>query len=113
MKMILRIVITLIVVATASSAQTTKADYSDVVQYISTAWDVLTRSMDKCETVVDPKIPTQSMLYVPAEYAINDRLKQLETRCNVRVLPLPERITRPGQLDVNQLHGHGLLLLEN
>src|SRR3954469_2191755 len=113
MKTTLRLLVALLVVSTAASAQTTRTDYSDVVQYIGKAWDVLTRSMDKCETVVDPKMPTQSMLYVPAEYAINDRLKLLATRCKVRVLPLPERITRPGQLDVNTLHGHGLLLLEN
>src|ERR1043165_1181704 len=113
MKTTLRILVALLMASTAASAQTTKTDYSDVVQYIAKAWDVLSRSMDNCETVVDPKMPTQSMLYVPAEYPINDRLKQLESRCKVKVVPLPERITRPGQLDVTTLHGHGLLLLEN
>ena len=113
MKPNLRLLFLLLVVSTAASAQTTKTDYSDVVQYIGKAWGVLTRSMDNCETVVDPKIPTQSMLYVPAEYRVSEGLKQIETRCKVRVLALPERITRPGQLDVNTLHGHGLLFLEN
>jgi alpha,alpha-trehalase len=113
MKTTLRLLIALLVASTAASAQTSKAAYSDVLQYIGNAWGILTRSMDNCETVVDPKMPTQSMLYVPAEYAINDRLKQLEMRCKVRVLALPERITRPGQLDMNTLHQHGLLLLEN
>src|ERR1043165_489380 len=111
MKTTLRILVALLMASTAASAQTTKTDYADVLQYIDKAWDVLTRSMDNCETVVDPKMPTQSMLYVPAEYPINDRLKQLETRCKIRVLPLPERITKAGQLDVNTLQGHGLLLL--
>src|ERR1041384_4033893 len=113
MKPTLRLLIAVLLVSTAASAQSSNPDYSDVVQYIAKAWDVLSRSMDNCETVVDPKMPTQSMLYVPAEYPINDRLKQLESRCKVKVVPLPERITRPGQLDVTTLHGHGLLLLEN
>src|SRR5512133_3560416 len=113
MKTTLRLLLVLFIASSASSAQATKADYADVLQYIDKAWDILTRSMDNCDTVVDPKMPTQSMLYVPAEYPINDRLKQLETRCKVRVLPLPERITRAGQFDVTTLKGHGLLLLEH
>src|SRR4051812_23861204 len=87
--------------------------YADVLQYIDHAWDVLTRSMDGCDTITDPKMPEQSVLYVPAEYAINDRLKQLETRCKVRVMQLPQRITREGEFNSATLPTQGLLFLEN
>lgn len=114
MKTVLRIALLVFLLSAASVAQTDKPNYSDVTNYIAKSWDILTRSMDKCETVVDPKMPTQSMLYMPADYAINDRLRQLANKCKVQIVALPEKITRPGQFDVARLQGkHGLLLLPN
>jgi alpha,alpha-trehalase len=113
MKTVLRTLALFLCLCALTFAQT-NPDYSDVKQYIAKSWDVLTRSIDNCNTVVDPKMTTQSVLYVPAEYAINERLKQIAEKCKVQVIALPEKITRPGQFDVAQLHGkHGLLLLEN
>lgn len=95
-------------------AQTAKPDYSDVRQYIAKTWDALTRSMNQCETIADPKVAGQATLYVPAETTIDDGLKELSSRCNVHVAQLPERIARPGEFDVTQVRGqHGLLLLPN
>src|SRR3954447_10606381 len=94
-------------------AQAQPDSYADVLQYIDHAWDVLTRSMDGCDTITDPKMPEQSVLYVPAEYAISERLKQLETRCKVRVAQLPQRITREGEFNSATLPRQGLLFLEN
>jgi alpha,alpha-trehalase len=87
--------------------------YADVLDYIHRAWDTLTRSMDSCETVTDPKMQSQSVLYLPAEYAVTDRLKGLASRCNIRVVNLPARITRPGELQAAALPSHGLLYFEN
>ena len=40
-----------------------------ILNYISTAWDTLTRSMTDCQSIVDPKIATQSVLYLPKDSA--------------------------------------------
>src|SRR6202790_1774451 len=36
--------------------------------YISTGWDTLTRSMNECSTVVDPKFEANSVMYLPADF---------------------------------------------
>ncbi|MGA8491132.1 MAG: hypothetical protein WB711_11960, partial [Terriglobales bacterium] len=41
---------------------------SPVLQYISSDWDVLTRSMSRCDSVVDPKLPEAALLYLPASF---------------------------------------------
>jgi alpha,alpha-trehalase len=99
--------------AAAATAHAEQDSYADVLKYIDQAWDVLTRSMDGCDTVTDLKMPEQSVLYLPAEYAGTDRLNQLEARCKVRVVHLPKKITRPGEMDSAAFKPHGLLYLEN
>src|SRR6516165_10514476 len=42
----------------------------DILHYISSGWDVLTRSMTKCETVSDPKTGEKSVVYLPAGFAL-------------------------------------------
>ena len=42
----------------------------DVLKYISSGWDVLTRSMTNCETVSDPKTGEKSVVYLPAGFAV-------------------------------------------
>ncbi len=36
-----------------------------ILSYISKSWDTLTRSMEDCTTVVDPKLAEHSVLYLP------------------------------------------------
>jgi hypothetical protein len=40
-----------------------------ILDYISSAWDTLTRSMADCQSVADPKIKVAPVLYLPAGYA--------------------------------------------
>jgi len=39
-----------------------------ILHYISHAWDTLTRSMNQCASVIDPKLKTSSVVYLPAEF---------------------------------------------
>jgi alpha,alpha-trehalase len=84
-----------------------------ILGYISKTWDSLTRSMDDCTTVVDPKLAENSVLYLPLELPIPAQVEDLQRRCHVQVKALPEKITRPGQLDTSKLEPPGLLYLEH
>jgi alpha,alpha-trehalase len=56
-----------------------------ILEYIANAWDTLTRSMDNCSTIVDPKLTSKSILYVPADFPIPASVKNLEQKCGVEV----------------------------
>src|SRR3954470_4564197 len=96
----------------APSAQP-PGQYQDVITYIDNGWTKLTRNPGDCSTVVDPKNPPQSVLYVPADYKITPQLQQLETTCHIQVKPLGAVITKPGSFDVSTIRPQGLLLLEH
>jgi alpha,alpha-trehalase len=85
----------------------------DTIQtYIASGWDVLTRSITDCNTIVDPKLPTASVLYVPAGFEVSSEMQQLERRCNVRVQHLPKVIHRLAEIDPGKIDP-GLLYLKN
>jgi len=84
-----------------------------ILDYISMAWDTLTRSMSDCTSVVDPKIKVAPVLYLPAGYPEPPAVKKLATDCNVRVEHLPIEIHRLGEIDTAKIQPHGLLYLEN
>jgi alpha,alpha-trehalase len=94
---------------TAAPAVATKP----ILDYISTAWDTLTRSMGDCSTIVDPKLTGKSILYVPADYPIPASVKNLETKCSVEVKTLPKVIHRLGEIDADTLSPPGLLYLDH
>src|ERR1700746_3731529 len=57
---------------TTTSGQSTPHDgqgLKPILEYISTAWDTLTRSMTDCQSLVDPKIKVPPVLYLPADVA--------------------------------------------
>ncbi len=81
--------------------------------YISSAWDVLTRSMTRCDSIADPKLATTPVLYLPAGLPPTSSVQKLEKDCKVEVEHLPAEIHRPGEIDVNQIQPRGLLFLEN
>jgi alpha,alpha-trehalase len=83
-----------------------------ILNYISSGWDTLTRSMTNCQTVVDPKLTEASVLYLPADFPAPPAVQELQKRCKVQVQPLPAVITAPGQVDPAKLPP-GLLYLEN
>jgi len=97
---------------TKSSDQTGRG-LGPVLHYIGSDWDVLTRSMTRCDSVVDPKLPEAALLYLPASFAESDSVKQLEQACKVRVEHLPVVVQHPGQAGVDAISPQGLLFLPN
>lgn len=84
-----------------------------ILQYISSGWDNLTRTMDRCESLEDTKTGEQSVVYVPAELAIPPSLKTMQERCGVRVEHLPVRIIGHGKINLSKIKDEGLLYLEH
>jgi alpha,alpha-trehalase len=81
--------------------------------YISTGWDTLTRSMNECSTVVDPKFAAASVMYLPADFHEPAALTALQKQCKFEVKHLPAVIHHPGEVDADSLNPPGLLYLEN
>jgi alpha,alpha-trehalase len=82
-----------------------------ILNYISSAWGTLTRSMTDCVSVVDPKIKVAPVLYLPADVAEPAAVQKLAADCNVRVEHLPVKIHRLGEIDTGKIQPHGLLYL--
>ncbi|MGA8762454.1 MAG: trehalase family glycosidase, partial [Candidatus Sulfotelmatobacter sp.] len=81
--------------------------------YISSAWDTLTRSTTDCQSVVDPKMKVAPVLYLPAGFAGPPAVQKLARDCNVRIEHLPIEIHHLGEIDTARIQTHGLLYLEN
>ena len=79
--------------------------------YIAHAWSTLTRSIQDCAALTDPKITTRPVLYVPAQLPIPAELAEVSKRCQVDVQALPQVIRRLGDVDATQLPVQGLLYL--
>ena len=107
-----------ICVGTTGSAQAPSQVFSGqglkpVLNYIASAWDTLTRSMTNCESVVDPKIAAQSVLYLPKGFAEPQSVQILTGKCNVRVDHLPMQIHHLGEITTGKIDPPGLLYLPN
>ncbi len=81
--------------------------------YIHAAWDTLSRSMDECKSVVDTKLATASILYLPANVPEPPEIAALEKSCNVKVEHLPHRIQHIGEIKPGEIAHAGLLYLPN
>ncbi|MEO7198988.1 MAG: trehalase family glycosidase [Dokdonella sp.] len=79
--------------------------------YIDHAWNSLTRSVDECRALVDPKVTSRSVVYVPARMAIPASLAQSAKRCGVKIHHLPAPIHQLGDVDPAKLPAQGLLYL--
>jgi alpha,alpha-trehalase len=79
--------------------------------YIATGWDSLTRSLTDCKTIVDTKLTTASVLYVPADFEVPAAVQQLQKQCNVQALHLPAVIHNLGEVDPGKIDPPGLLYL--
>lgn len=98
--------------ATTDSPPQQKA-VDQIRTYISTAWDSLTRSLTDCSTVVDTKLTSSSVIYLPAELATPQSVLELQKKCQVQARHLPEAIHHLGELDPAKIDPAGLLYLEN
>jgi alpha,alpha-trehalase len=111
---ILRFLFAAAVLCAASPAQAPeKEGLQPILNYISTAWDTLTRSMSDCQSVVDPKLEQASVLYLPAGFPVPASVQQMTARCNVRVEHLPQEIHRLGEITSGNIDPPGLLYLPN
>jgi len=79
--------------------------------YIHGAWEVLTRSMTECHSLIDIKIAAEPILYLPAELPVPTQVANMQTRCNVKVVALPRRIEKLGDVHPEELPAAGLLYL--
>jgi alpha,alpha-trehalase len=84
---------------------------ADILRYISTGWDDLTRTMTRCESLTDIKTDQEPVLFLPADFPSPPALSELQKHCTVRVEHLPNRIAGLGEL--GKLGANGLLYLEN
>jgi alpha,alpha-trehalase len=98
--------------ATAAS-QSQSEGLKPILSYISSAWDSLTRSMTQCDSVVDPKLLAQSVLYLPADFEAPANVQKMEQDCKVHVEHLPAVIRKPGQADPSKINPPGLLFLQD
>ena len=81
--------------------------------YIHAAWDTLTRSMTDCHSLVDTKVTTSPILYMPAEVPAPPEVVALKDKCHVEVISLPRRIEKLGDVLPDELTKEGLLYLPN
>ena len=93
--------------ATAVSATT--PDPAKTRGYIAHAWGTLTRSADECRALIDPKVPSHSVVYLPAGVTAPASLEKSAKRCGVRIANLPAPIKQIGDFDPTTLPTQGLL----
>jgi alpha,alpha-trehalase len=89
------------------------ASHLSIDGYIHQSWDSLQRSMTDCNSLVDPKLTTAPVLYLPAGEPIPSAVKSVERKCHVDVRSLPQVIHREGELTPDQIPTPGLLYLPN
>ncbi len=97
--------------ATPGAGQNHTPDPQATLSYIHAAWDTLTRSMTDCHSLVDIKVTTNPILYLPADFPAPAAVTELETKCHVKIVTLPRRIEKLGDVRPQELHDIGLLYL--
>nr|WP_238149821.1 trehalase family glycosidase [Dyella jiangningensis] len=79
--------------------------------YIDHAWTTLTRSQEDCAALVDTKVTSHPVLYMPADLPVPPQVADVGKRCGVDVRPLPHKVQQLGDIDTNALPQQGLLYL--
>ena len=85
----------------------------DILAYIHSGWDSLTRSTTSCIGVPDPKVAAPSVIYLPDEFPEPKELEEMQSHCKVTVTHLPRVIHQLGSNDVEAIQPPGLLYLKN
>ena len=83
------------------------------LDYIHGAWATLTRSMNDCRSLEDMKVTAEPVLYLPADFSAPPELASIELKCHVKIVVLPRRIEKIGDLRPGELPAEGLLYLPN
>ena len=79
--------------------------------YIHNSWDTLTRSMSECKSVVDSKVTTAPVLYLPAGMPVPPAVVAMQQQCHVEVVHLPRKINKMGDVRISEIPREGLLYL--
>jgi alpha,alpha-trehalase len=79
--------------------------------YIAKTWDTLTRSTTDCQSLIDPKVTTEPILYLPADIPEPTEIARLKQSCKVDVRRLPRPIRSEGDVKPEELKAPGLLYL--
>lgn len=102
----------------ASGAQAPVArvpDSAETLRYIHAAWDTLTRSTADCDSLTDTKTDAKAgatpVLYLPAEMPAPAEVIAAGQTCHVKVMSLPKRIEKLGDVMPQSLPAQGLLYL--
>jgi alpha,alpha-trehalase len=69
--------------------------------------------MADCKSLVDPKVSTPPILYLPAGMPTPAAVVSAHQQCNVEVRHLPRKITHIGDVSVSEIPLEGLLYLPN
>lgn len=97
--------------ATEQSAGPSAADKAKILSYIHNGWDTLSRSMSSCKSVIDPKVTTPPVLYLPAGMTIPSSVAAMQQQCKLDVRNLPRKISHMGDVTVVDVPDEGLLYL--
>ncbi len=102
-----------LVLGVSAAAQTPDAAHADIRAYIANGWTTLSRSMSECKSVVDPKVRTAPVLYLPADMETPSAVAAMHDACHVDVQHLPRVIHALGDVKTAELPVEGLLYLPN
>ena len=81
--------------------------------YIRHGWDTLSRSMAECKSLIDPKVTTPPVLYLPMGAPTPPELLRLRAQCKIQIAHLPHRIEHLGDVKESEIPQPGLLYLPN
>ncbi len=99
--------------AVSAAAQTPNSQPTSIQAYIANGWTTLSRSMSDCSSLVDSKVQTTPVLYLPADVQAPAAVAALHDACHVDVRHLPRVIHAPGDVTAADLPVEGLLYLPN
>jgi alpha,alpha-trehalase len=105
-----------IVFASAARSQPPRPDASEnakILAYIDDSWNTLSRSMTDCKSLIDPKVTTPPILYLPAGMPVPPAVASVQKQCKIEVRNLPRKIIHIGEVRVAEIPDEGLLYLPN
>ncbi|RXH57918.1 trehalase family glycosidase [Granulicella sibirica] len=105
----LRVLVGMIALTVCAVAQ----QRAPIEDYIHTTWDTLTRSMLECKSVVDTKVTTAPILYLPAGMETPAAVAAMHAQCGVQIDHLPRPIGKMGDVKPSEFPKNGLLYLPN
>ena len=102
-----------ILVSLAPTLLPSQTTQTPIATYIHASWDTLQRSMSDCKSVLDPKVTTTPILYLPAGMDTPAAVADMHAQCGVEIAHLPKPITRMGDVVPADIKKNGLLYLPN